>query len=319
LLWLLAIALAAPVRVGKNPNSSHVLGEFRLQAGQSSQALQLAETCLAERPGLIRCVDLRGRAYAQLGRCDEALVDLAVVRGAQKASWDVESAVAEAVCHMRLGETSRSLVAVDEAQLLGNLPPPAREQAAMIYARAGHSDHAWQLVDGFWRRPRDGSPPEVLSARVAWLLGENPEPWLQMSPKDHPWAQPLAVALALDSGRAADARALCQGEPAADPFSAAMCAEALRRTGSPEDALALLDRPWLVEQDAPLRNAIRARVLADLDRPIEARAELIRAGQGPSAVASAWYLDRDSSAWASVYTTWAYHRGPLDYLLVESP
>lgn len=265
------------------------LARAALAARYPQAALELLEPLLAEEPGCltesapIRVRLLRAMALAGCGRNAEAVADLDALH-AQNASGggDGDLAVATALCVLygRVGDAHRSVEwgerAVSSARALGCEQGP----------------WATALAAGYWVRG------DYLSAQGTVAPGLGSLRHLHR-PADEAWA---AALLASERGRPADASILAEvarqeraGGTAAATASLLVRAAALLSSGSPREALAVLDvngsdpqdgAAWalraacqLSAQDprSAVKSAMRAARLSPPHGPQQARARALLA------------------------------------------
>jgi tetratricopeptide (TPR) repeat protein len=293
-----------------------VRAEARLQARQYALAIQLFDQELGEDPASARARRGLAVAWAAQQRCADALPALEALRA--EGHWDAATALAEGDCRSRQGDASAAIAAWEEALVLGDAPEAlfklAREARVI-----GDAEAEQTALDALAGLP-DASTANMLAIAALWeavACDGGDEAWIRLSElrrQLEAWPSHTARVEAdfvegllwLEAGdpSAANEALKRAGRVARTPARvAAWRAEALRRGGDPEAALAVYELPKAARGDLPLKLAMLARVQADLGRPDEALA-LLAAHPDPDDVevlASRWYLARGDDAEAAAW------------------
>lgn len=278
----------------------YALASEMLRVGQPARAREMALLCRDRRPDAPGCLAVLARSNAALGLCEVALAQLGEVRTTR--AWDHDAAMAEAVCHVQVGDLSAAEAAFDEAHRLAPWKGAPHLQSVLLFARTGDVDGAteeldalgasspkawaWDLaelwwghlvgaawVDGQLTRWRHHLPERTLQVHVGLLDCLH---WLDADAPD----------------RAEDAARWGQEAAFTHERVRACRAEAVRRQGAVAEALTMTQRAVDRGRETPELDAVRVRALADAGRFDEARvlvAEHAQTGH-PGMVEAAWYL-----------------------------
>lgn len=293
-------------------------GYERLRAGQFSLAEDRFRLEFEADPTSLPAQ--RGLALSKAGRraCDSAFPHLEALRAV--AHWDVDLAVAEGNCALRSGDTSRAVVAFEEAVLLDPVDADAWFGLASASAEAGEWDGYAKALDGLegttWRTPRAAT---MAASAQAWAFRPSggDDAWdalaaLRDTLRVQPGQARAAVVEAytiegelwLDLGDPIAAeRAFARGAEKSlrAPRVGALRAEATRRLGYLAEAQRLLVEGRARRGDHLTKDVVLARVAIDDGRLDEARAALAELPLDHVDVcATRWYLHRAESASADV-------------------
>lgn len=314
---VVAAGLAGGARDGRSPAAR--LAESRLQSGAAPLAVEAASACVQADPTDAGCRSVRARAETQLGHCGAALDDLAWLRS--RDGWTAGLALSESVCRVRLGQVEAAFAAIDEADAMGDRGSEAALERGLLSARVGDEAATAAAVQALWE---GGDAEEAALLEAVWAV-ESAE-----ASADGRLAAlgariaDLAPAVALQVRVLECRRWLDLGDHDAayavgalgvtfsngHPRIAACRAEALRRSGDPQGALAIADREWHRAANVPALQAVAGRALADLGLVDEARARIadLPVFDLDSAAAHAWVVSRtggDATPWLARMQTWS--------------
>ncbi len=314
LLPLLLPVLGAPAPPGtvvlkRGPDgtidSNYAMAAMRLSQGRYRMAIDMANKCIEAKPGNNKCRAIIGRALGSIGKCEQAIETLTPLR--QKRVWDEETAVAEGQCHLKLGDVASALAAIEGATFLGGQKPNPHFQVALAQMRLGDWGAAWETIETLHTLKNPANMPFLARATYELEVGSDEyEATMAELARESAENGGATVQIHIIEGR----RWMDYDEPflAADEIfqgirvsisnvrAAAYRAEAVRRQGEALEALFVVDRQWITAAATPVLQAMRARILIDLDRMDEAR-ETIDALPDPyerEALATRWYLARVS-------------------------
>lgn len=272
---LRAMSLAAPGTAVVPLDA--LLEARRLLAGaRPREAAALMNGVLSALPSCVPALEVMAEALLESGRLDEAY-----------------SALRTAL----LGnEKAELLVNLGEVEVRRNNPNAAREAFRRAVDLDPRNDRAWAATGLLAARLGDlagarealdkaltlnGTLFEARVVRAQLALGDGDaaaalqhlQRALQVRPDD-PWASGWAGVAHLAAGNLAAAQPRLEAAAARDPATFTLpLAEALRRQGRPEQALARLGNPRLEDVEAQL---LQARCLLDLGRPRDAVETLVQ-------------------------------------------
>lgn len=320
LLAVLVGAEARPIKPTDGPSAQAMMAEGRLRGGLPMVAHGMAEECLKSSPTADTCRSVRARSAAVMGRCAAAMEDFAALRRAP--IWDGRLALAEGLCHVRLGDLSLAIAVFDEAGALREADPLPHFERGMVAVRLGDLDVVRHELESMASMRDAGWMQSILEAWIAVEAGDPAaDGLLYVLRNEAEGENPSAVVQAaiMDCRRWMDL-----GDPAAADAAArkgvkvtmgqarlvACRAEAMRRVGDDTEPLHLATRPWQSGVDSPLLDGAKIRTLVDLGRLDEA-AKLAKQHPTTDAdgAATAWYLarargdDAAAAAWARWYAT----------------
>ncbi len=295
------------------------LAEARLQSGAAPLAVEIATPCVQADPSDVGCRSVRARAETQLGHCVSALADLGWLRGHD--AWTSGLALSESVCRVRLGEISAAFAAIDEADALGERGAEAALERGLLATRIGAADATGAAIDALWA---GGDVDEATLLEAVWAVetGDAAADARLAALGDRILDVPPAVALQVrvlecrrwldlgDHDAAYAVGSLGVSFSTGHPRIAACRAEALRRSGDPQGALAIADREWHRAANVPALQAVAGRALADLGFAEEARARIaaLPVFDVDSAAAHAWVAHRtggDVAPWIVQMRAWS--------------
>ncbi len=296
LLLLLPLLSAGDIQVAQQ----------KLLAGRYFEALQEFRDVTEETPSLPGGWIGLARSYAGLGQCAEAIEAIAPWRAS--GAYNARAAVVEGWCWYRLGEYSQAIETADDALLLKPNLAPALYLRGLSEAASGDSvalavtleelqptlrgEIMGPLAEG-WDAVERGDEADLLAATHT-LAG------LTLLYADSGVAPQMALMEAqrsLDVGDPLTAYEVLTAtlDSTGDQVRVQLLrAEALRRMGRAQAALAVFRAPNLRPRNSSLPRAIRVRVLVDLgrtDAAIGRFADLL-ASPHPEDAASGWYLAR---------------------------
>jgi tetratricopeptide (TPR) repeat protein len=261
-----------------------------LASGRPQDAISLLQGILDAQPSCLPAFEVLAEAYLDAGRLDEAYNALrTALLGNEKPSLLLELGEVE----LRRGHASgardafRRVVEVDP----GN--DRAWASLGLLAARAGDLSSARDELDKGLQANGTLFEPRVVRAEIALADGHpdaavgNLQRALQVKPGD-PWASGWLGVAYLASGDNANAAAgLGDAVKAGQSEFSLPLAEALRRLGRTDQALAALDA---AKADTPQAGVLRARCLLDEGKPADAEAVLKRVVGAAPADAAARYL-----------------------------
>ena len=314
---VVAAGIAGGARDARSPAAK--LAEARLQAGAAPLAVEIASPCVAADPADAGCRSVRARAETQLGHCDIALDDLAWLRG--HGAWTASLALAESVCRVRTGDVAGARAAIDEAAHLGDRDTEAALERGLLAARIGEVAVTEDAIATLWD---EGQAEEATLLEAVWsverasLDADGRLAALADRIADLPPAVALQVRVLecrrwLDLGDHDEAYRVGRigvNFSTGHPRIAACRAEALRRAGDPQGALAIAEREWHRTANVPALQAVAARALADLGALDEARERLatLPVFDVDSAAAHAWVAARAGEpveGWLTTMRAWS--------------
>ena len=289
---------------GNNPLAK---AEFYMERRRYRDAVRAYSQILQRNPNSVRATLGRGRAYAEIGRCEKALEDLAIARTAP-ALWSSDGASSEGYCRARLGDTWGALAAYEEAVAISDDEAPIH-QFRLSFARlnVGDVDGAYEIFDEIKDSRRNEGMRRVLEAWLDYESGRAPAGYhLHEMDEALETTHHSSVKLQryllegwslMDEGQligADEAFKDATGTSLQHLRAAVSRAESRRRLGRAEGALAILDRRVLLAENAVSARAVKVRALVDLGRLDEAEELLSGLSDtwDESVIGSFWYLAR---------------------------
>lgn len=297
-------------RDGKQPPANlgrRSMGQSMLQQGRGKAAALSFRRQIADNPQSVAAHVGLGKALVKQGKCGEALEHLLPYVG--RVPFGPDAALATAVCSRRLGWLEDALWFDEFALDLDPLHARALTNYALDLDAWGDRAGADAAVDRLEALPRNQSPALYARAVLAIRRGDIDE--FDFLARDwEAWGRPerelrrLQAQTWLDLGDPLTAFSVLRETRSIHKSYAelAIRAEAARRLGDPQLALALLDQHGQRPMEGGAISGQRALILTDLGDLEGARAELAEwEGVVDEDLAAArWYLARAEGREADV-------------------